>query len=88
VFRCHDVHGEVVEIDVPERSLAFTCWQVPIVYRIGGDSRWIRVTARDGSTSTVPGAILDRAESQSLFERRGEIGRLDVGVPSRALWDD
>ena len=73
---------------VPAASLAFTYCQVPIVYALSDDGATIRVTGGDGTTSTSSGDRLDAATSRALFACRGEIARIDVGVPTAALRED
>ncbi len=80
VFRVRGLDGRAVELQVPAGSLAFTFCQVPVVYHLSGDAPWIRVTRADGATSEAPGETLNADLARSIFERRGEIARIDVGV--------
>jgi hypothetical protein len=70
--------------DVPAGSLAFTCCQVPIVYRLGkGPS--IELELADGRVEHVNGTELGPAASRAIFERRGTYRRLTVTVPPGTL---
>jgi hypothetical protein len=84
-YRYYDLDGSPRSLEVPENALAFTLYQVPIVYELTRGEAWVRVTARDGTSSTHPGDRLDMHTSRSLFGRRGEIARIDVGVPAGTL---
>jgi hypothetical protein len=84
-FRFRDVSGRSIELAVPARALAFTFCQVPVLYHLGGDEAWVRVTGRDGASSVQPGDGLDAGVSRALFDRRGDVSRIDVGVPERTL---
>jgi hypothetical protein len=85
-FRFCDVAGRSIEVEVPPRALAFTFCQVPFLYHLGADEAWVRVTGRDGTSSIRPGDRLDAGVSRVLFDRRGDVARVDVGVPERALF--
>lgn len=85
VFRAHDPRAGEVDIELPARSLAFTFGQVPVIYQAVPGEAWIRIAQRDGGTRHVDGDRLDAETSRSLFERRGGITRIDVGVPEHAL---
>ena len=65
-------------------SLAFSYCQVPIVYRLA-DAPAVELTYADGRIERVDGDRLARSHSLSLFQRRGEIERLTVLAPRKAL---
>jgi hypothetical protein len=77
--------GTLRRLEVPRGALAFSFCQVPVLYTLSRDGAWIRVTAGDGASSTRPGDRLDAATSRALFERRGGIARIEVGVPEESL---
>ena len=83
-FHYYDLHGEERSIEVDPGALAFTFCQVPIVYTRTGEA-WVRVTSRTGESVTVLGKGLDEGNSQALLDRRGEISRIDVGIPEDSL---
>ena len=84
-YRIHDLDGIARSIPVPAGSLAFSFCQVPVVYELTRGEEWIRITTSEGKSRTRAGNQLDAGTSRSLFARRGEISRIDVGVPERAL---
>jgi hypothetical protein len=86
-YRFYDLRGELQSVDVPANGLAFSFCQVPIVYELTKDESWIRVADNDGALSDLPGDRLDSGHSQTLFDRRGGISRIDVGVPERSLFN-
>jgi hypothetical protein len=71
--------GETISVDLAPGSLAFTYCQVPVVYRLG-DVAGVELERSDGRVERVDGALLDRAQSLALFERRGAIRRVTVTV--------
>jgi hypothetical protein len=83
-YRYYDLAGSPRSIDVPAGGLAFSFCQVPIIYELSQEA-WIRVTTSDGKTSAVDDHRLDGDTSRSLFNRSGEISRIDVGVPENSL---
>lgn len=84
-FLYYDLDGESESIDLPAGSLAFTFCQVPVIYEITSDEPWIRITASNGTFSTIDGYSLGGDQSRSLFSRLGEISRIDVGIPENLL---
>ena len=84
-YRLPDLSGSFRSHVVPAGALAFSVCQVPVVYtRVAGNIS-IRVTARDGTERKIVGGTLDLATSRAVFARSGEVARIDVAVPDRAL---
>ncbi len=84
-YRLPDLSGSFRSHVVPAGGLAFSICQVPVVYtRVAGNIS-IRVTARDGTERKIVGGTLDLATSRAVFARSGEVARIDVAVPDRAL---
>ncbi len=81
-----DLEGEMRSVEMPAGALAFSFCQVPIVYELGADEPWLRVTTSDGKSSTVSGNQLDADHSRMLFERSGGISQINVGVPEGSLY--
>jgi hypothetical protein len=77
LFEPFGVGGERLAIQLPPNTLAFTYCQVPVVYHLGGAPR-IELTGPEGRTQAIAGDSLDRETSASVFERRGQIRRIDV----------
>jgi len=78
-FRYIDISGTKREIELSPDSLAFTFCQVPVVYRTGMRSG-IRVYYADGSLREISGNSLDPESCQHIFDRNGQVERLEVGV--------
>jgi hypothetical protein len=57
---------------------------VPIVYR-AGDAARIRVTRRDGSALEIAGDALPPEIAAHVFDRSGDIRRIDVEIPRDLL---
>ncbi len=86
-FRWLDASGAESAIDLPAGSLAFTCCQVPICYRLG-DCPSIELERADGRIEVIAGAELTREASSAIFERRATYRRLSVTLPREALRPD
>jgi hypothetical protein len=87
-FRYYDVDGEAHELAVPADALAFTCCQVPVVYRKGAGNGRIRVQSSDGKTRDLAGLELDAALSAEIFSRSGRVICLEVELPAARLLAD
>jgi hypothetical protein len=86
-YKYVDVHGNWQELGIPERGLAFTWCQVPVVYALG-DKAGITVSLDDGNTAAVPGLELSTELSAAIFARSGRIRRLDVSIPESLLFSN
>ena len=80
-----DVDDNWQDIDVPAGGLAFTWCQVPIVYAVG-DEPGLAVQLDDERTIESSDLALPADLSAALFERNGHVRRIDVRVPSDALF--
>jgi hypothetical protein len=76
-FEWWDAGGGHQWVDLGPGSLAFTVCQVLVVIT-GKGSPQIRITREDGSERLVSGLRLERQDSDLIFQRRGDIHRLDV----------
>jgi hypothetical protein len=72
-----DVAGAARSLEVEPDSVAFTYCQVPVVLHASESVR-IHCTRTDGTTIEFPGRQLDRETSARLFERTGDLQRIDV----------
>ena len=81
-----DVNGVQQTWQLPAESLAFTCCQMPVCYRLA-DTASITIENCFGGARTIAGPTLSRADSQEIFSRNGEIARLIVGIPRSSLGD-
>ncbi|MGD8402612.1 MAG: hypothetical protein PVJ21_03055 [Anaerolineales bacterium] len=79
VFRYVDISGSRRELELAPGSLAFTFCQVPVVYS-KGVRNGIRVYYADGNPREINGNRLDPESCQYIFDRNGQVERLEVGV--------
>ncbi|MEQ9297040.1 MAG: hypothetical protein RIF33_00680 [Cyclobacteriaceae bacterium] len=81
-FEYFDLAGEKQSLELTEGQLAFTYCQVPIVYT-KADNMAISLSLSDGTKLALDaGSTMDETNSRKLFERTGEIVRIDVKVNS------
>ena len=83
-FEYVDLDHESQTLELPADSIAFTCWQVPVIYRLS-DQPGIVIHRRDGNSRRIHGSLLDLKTSQSLFRRTGEITLIEVDISRAAL---
>ncbi|MFC1569156.1 hypothetical protein ACFL4L_02870 [bacterium] len=76
-FQYFDVHGKAQSLMLSHDTLAFTLCQVPIIY-IKANENKIHILKTDGSEQEIHHRTLDLAFSQSIFERRGGIQKINV----------
>ena len=77
LFRYYSIEGIEKHIELEKGTLAFTCCQVPIIYHVARDQK-IRITMSDGNEQEIYRLSLEESVSASVFNRRGEIERIDV----------
>ena len=73
-----DVAGAERTLPVPAGALAYTYCQVPVVLRRSGLRR-LRITGASGTTE-VPGLVMSSEDSRAVFERTGEILKVEVDI--------
>jgi hypothetical protein len=81
-FEYYDLAGVLRRLRLPAHSLAFTCCQVPVLYRLGQQPH-LALALADGTAIRQPGLALDAASSRSIFQREGRIARLTVWLGHR-----
>ena len=79
-FQYYDVDGNRASIDLDAGLFGFTFCQVPIIYATNGRGRGIRVISRSGGEVIRNRMRLTKQESEAIFNRTGNIVRIDVGV--------
>ena len=77
--------GGPVDVALEPGTLAFTFCQVPVVYRLADGEASLTVVRRDGQERRFDGATLDAATSRKVFERTGDVVRIEVAVPAAVL---
>jgi len=76
-FTYYDSEGQERSIELPEGTFAFTTCQLLVVLHRDGPAR-IELTRAGGGHDICEGLDLDLQDSRAIFERTGEIVRLDV----------
>ena len=71
-------------VDVPGNALAFTCCQVPVIYKQAGESS-LSITFKDGSSKAFDEPKLDEEISAHVFHRSGEIKEVTVSIDEKEL---
>ena len=80
-FGYHDVSGERREIELPAHALAFTCCQVPFVYRLVDEAGWVRTVDTAGARRELRRLEVDEDVCREIFGRTGQVARVEVGIP-------
>lgn len=83
-FHYVDVREERKSIALESGSLAFTYCQVPVIYKIA-DRASIEVTFSSGVEESMDSSVLSKSLSQKVFDRTGEIERIQVSIPKANL---
>ena len=78
-FNYVDVARNKQQIHIPADAMCFTYGQVPVVYRIS-DADGLEVHKSDGSTENFNALSLNKEISERVFNRTGEITRIDVHI--------
>jgi hypothetical protein len=81
-FTYRAVSGRSESFDLSADQLAFTFCQVPVVYTLA-ESNEAEVIFYDGRVLRVEGTVLDHLCSNMIFNRSGEIKRINVSVKPR-----
>jgi len=76
IFNYYDLSGNMKNIELDALQLGFTFCQVPVVYTFGAAEN-IVVEFSDGSKEEFPGNVLPQDISSKIFNRSGEIQRLE-----------
>jgi hypothetical protein len=86
VFRFLDVDGQWQELTVPERGLAFTWCQVPIVYRLAeaGDPG-VTISRDNGECQELQALALPPEIARELFRRTGTVRTVELVLPLHRL---
>ncbi|HBZ40031.1 MAG TPA: hypothetical protein DEO59_16740, partial [Balneola sp.] len=72
------------KIELPENTLAFTCCQVPVIYRIS-DKSGLDVELSDGSSKSFETPELDENLASEVFERSGRVKKITVSIQEKDL---
>lgn len=78
-FTYYGVSGKAYQAALPAGSMAFTLCQTLVIYQ-HAEQPYVKVHMYSGVTETYDELLLPAAISASIFERRGEIARIEVGI--------
>ncbi|MGB5236923.1 MAG: hypothetical protein WBN59_04760 [Flavobacteriaceae bacterium] len=78
-FSYIDIHQEQKEFQLESGSLCFTFCQIPVVYMLSSEEG-IEIEFKDNTKRKIDKLTLDRAASEMVFERKGEISRINVSL--------
>ena len=84
VYDYVSVEGDEDSIVLSENSLAFSCCQVPVVYKLS-NSRKIKVYYPEDTPFEIEGLTLDLAISTEIFSRSGKVKSLEVYLTKDVL---
>lgn len=84
MFEYVDVRQETRQIALEKGTLCFTCCQVPVVYSLAAENS-LTITGRDGTRTTTAGLEMNTQNSLKIFERTGEVARIDVHIAPSIL---
>ena len=83
-FQYVDINQKSREIPLIANTLAFTYCQIPVIYRIA-ESEGIELFYINGNSSSTDELSLDRNASHQIFNRTGEIDRIQVNLKENLL---
>ena len=84
-FNFYNINGEKTTITLEKNSLAFTYIQIPIIYTLS-DKDQITITLKNDERKTIKGSDLNPDISRSIFNRTGEIIKIEVSM-DRSLFN-
>jgi len=76
-FRYTDIDNQVKEIALEKDSLGFTYCQIPVIYKLSTENR-IKVVSKDAPTKVFDSLSLDKAFSNRVFSRSGDLKKIIV----------
>ncbi|MDP5957119.1 MAG: hypothetical protein QGF82_00035, partial [Candidatus Marinimicrobia bacterium] len=83
-FNFYNIHGEKITIPLEKNSMAFTYIQIPIIYTLS-DKDQITITLKNDERKTINGSELKPDISRSIFNRTGEITKIEVSIDHTLL---
>jgi len=83
-FNFYNIHKEKTTIPLDKNSLAFTYIQIPIIYTLS-DKDQITITLKNDERKTITGTELKPDISRSIFNRTGEINKIEVSIDHTLL---
>jgi len=83
-FNFYNILGAKTTIPLEKNSLAFTYIQIPIIYTLS-DKDQITITLKNDERKTINGTELKPDISRSIFNRTGEINKIEVSIDHTLL---
>ncbi|MEQ8525315.1 hypothetical protein [Gracilimonas sp.] len=83
-FEWVSLNKKHAELTLPDKALAFTYCQVPVVYEMS-DSEHLIVQFSDGTTKAYDHSSLDEETSQKVFKRTGTVKHITVRLNKEIL---
>jgi hypothetical protein len=80
-YHYYNIEGVEKNVELEKGALAFTFCQVPIIYHSSRDQK-IRITLKNGNIKEIRELFIDESLSTSIFNRIGEVLRIDVFIAS------
>jgi hypothetical protein len=79
VFNYFDTSGKENQLTLKENQLGFTLCQVPVVYTLSHHQE-LFIQYSDGRIEKIPGNTINRQISNMVFNRTGDVERIEVSV--------
>jgi hypothetical protein len=84
VFSYIDIHQNKHQLQLEANTLAFTYCQIPVVYKLS-DNEALKLTFVEGTTEIFSTLQLNQKFSNKVFQRTGEITKIEVSLTSKYL---
>jgi len=78
-FVYYDTNGENQQISLVAGQLGFTFCKVPVIYT-SGEKTQIVIAFKNGETKVIPNNIIDGETSALIFNRGGEVERIELSI--------
>ncbi|PKQ67610.1 hypothetical protein BZG01_07620 [Labilibaculum manganireducens] len=82
LFVYYDVNGQEKQIAVHSGQLAFTYCKVPVIYSLA-DKNQISISLKNGESKVIPNNTIDGETSALIFNRSGEVERIDFLIDKK-----
>ncbi len=85
-FEYYDVHGNAQIVSLRPKSLAFTIYQTLVIYHLVPAGNSLDIECVKNGLTTNGCDCLDAETSEKLFQRCGELLRIEVTIPEDLLF--
>jgi len=86
-FWYFDTTNRKINLSIEKNQLAYTYCQVPVIYSKTESGPSLKLTFRDGEVKIIKGNKIDPGTSESIFNRSGEVQRIDFDVDKKELFN-